>query len=172
MPANSVRYHFRQPFRVSAKAAYAWCTDFQPSDARLFQQKWRREVLRLSEDALVLTETTWPRGRVRVIQRLVRLSPQDLAWTNTHISGPFQHSQYWYRIVPDSPRSSHLEFTGMRLVRTARPLGPAGRARLAEEERREDSRLWRYRLAPALERELARGVRGRRTPGKGRRPIH
>jgi len=153
MPVASVRFRFRQPFRVPAKAAYEWCTAFEPSDARFFDQKWRREVRRVTEDAIVLTETTWPAGRARVIQRLVRLSPQDLAWTNTHMAGPFRNSQYWYRIVPDGAVRSHLEFTGMRLVRTRNSLSAAEKRRLAEQERQSDSALW-GRIAPVLEREL------------------
>lgn len=155
MPVSSLRYEFRQPFRVSARAAYEWCTDFRPGDASLFEQKWSRAVRRLTEDAIILTETTWPEGKRRVIHRLVRLNPRELAWTNTHISGPFRNSQYWYRIVPDGPRRSHLEFIGMRLVRTRAGLAPAARARLAEEERKGDSRLWRVRIAPVLERDLS-----------------
>ena len=155
MPVNSVRFRFRQAFRVPARAAYEWCTDFRPSDGQLFEQKWRREVHHLSEDALILTETTWPGGRKRIIQRLVRLSSQDLAWTNTHISGPFRYSQYWYRIVPETSRRCHLEFTGMRLVRTPRALSTPEKAKLIEQERRDDSGLWRRRIAPALERDLS-----------------
>ena len=160
MPVSSLRFEFRQPFHVPARAAFDWCTDFRPSDAKLFDQKWRRAVRWISPDALVLTETTYPGGKVRVIQRLVRLNARGLAWTNTHISGPFQHSQYWYRIVPDGPRRSHLVFTGMRLVRTPRALTAAEKVRLTEEERRADSSLWRRRIAPALERDLARGRPG------------
>lgn len=156
MPVNSVRFRFRQEFRVPAKRAYEWCTDFQPSDARLFEQRWRREVRRVSHDALILTETTWPKGRRRVIQRLIRLSPQDLSWTNTHISGPFRHSQYWYQIVPDGARQSHLVFTGMRLVRTAKPLSRSQEHQLVNQERQGDSSLWRNRIAPVMERELAK----------------
>ncbi|HTS33846.1 MAG TPA: hypothetical protein VMI55_07940 [Thermoplasmata archaeon] len=155
MPVASLRYTFRQPFRAPAKAAYEWCTDFGPSDGGFFEPKWRRVVQRLSDDALILRDTTYPAGKRRVIERLVRLNPTDLAWTNTHISGPFRHSQYWYRIVADGPRRSHLEFLGMRLLRTPKALRSSEVARLAEEERRVDSRLWRQRLAPALERDLA-----------------
>ena len=158
MPVNSVRFRFRQEFRVPAKLAYKWCTDFQPSDARLFEQKWRREVRHLSGDALILTETTWPKGRRRVIRRLVRLSPQDLSWTNTHISGPFRHSQYWYQIVPDGSRRSHLVFTGMRLVRTSKPLRHSQKVQLVNQERQSDSSLWRTRIAPVMERELAKAL--------------
>lgn len=155
MTINSLRFEFRQPFRVPARAAFDWCVDFRPSDGKLFEQRWRRKVRRLSPDALILTETTYPEGKVRVIQRLVRVNEKALAWTNTHISGPFRHSQYWYRVVPDGARRSHLEFTGLRLVRTPRALSAAEKARLTEEERSGDSGLWRRRLAPALERDLA-----------------
>lgn len=163
MPVIPIRYEFRQPFRVPARAAFEWCTDFRPSDAKLFEQKWQREVRRLSPDALILTETTYPKGKVRVIQRLVRVNDQNLAWTNTHISGPFLHSQYWYRVVPDGARRSHLVFTGMRLVRTSRVLSAAEKARLTEQERSGDSRLWRRRIAPALERALA-GSKAKKRP--------
>ncbi len=155
MAFTSLHFRFRQTFRVPARAAYEWCTDYRTSDARLFEQKWRREVRRLTEDALILTETTWPRGRPRVIRRLVRLSPRDLSWTNTHISGPFRHSQYWYCIVPDGPRRCHLVFTGLRLIRTPRPLSASEKTRRAEQERLGDARLWRDRIAPVLQNELA-----------------
>ena len=155
MSVNSVSFRFRQDFRVPAKAAYEWCTDYQSSDSRLFEQKWRREVHHLSDDAIMLTETTWPKGRRRIIRRLVRLNPRDLSWTNTHVSGPFRHSQYWYQIVPDGPRRSHLVFTGMRLVRTSKPLSRSEKAQLVNEERQGDLKLWRDRIAPIMERELA-----------------
>ncbi len=156
MTLNSVRFSFRQPFRVSARAAYEWCTDFRDSDGRLFEQKWERQVRRLSGDALVLVDTTWPNGRRRVIHRLVRLNPEELSWTNTHLTGPFQHSQYWYRISSDGTARSHLDFSGLRLVRSSKPLGASKVAEIAAEERRGDSTLWRDRLAPALERDLGR----------------
>ncbi len=155
MPLNSLRYQFRQPFRVPAQAAYRWCTDFRASDGGLFEVPWRRTVRWLSEDALILTDTTFPNGRARRIQRLVRLNPSKLAWSNTHLNGPFRHSQYWYQIVSDGPRRSHLEFRGMRLVKSSKPLKTAEIARLTEIERQGDSGLWRRRMAPALERELA-----------------
>lgn len=155
MALDSLQYQFRQPFRVPAQAAYRWCTDFRASDGVLFETPWQRSVKWLSRDALVLTDTTFPNGRARRIQRLVRLDPSKLAWTNTHLNGPFRHSQYWYQIVSDGPRRSHLEFTGLRLVKSPRRLKAAEVARLAEIERREDSGLWRRRMAPALERELA-----------------
>ncbi|MGB6500526.1 MAG: hypothetical protein WBG19_03885 [Thermoplasmata archaeon] len=139
---------------MTAREAYAWCTDFDAHDGALFPERWERTVRRLAVDALVLTDVTYPRGRRRTIHRLVRLNPSEMAWTNTHLDGPFRHSQYWYRIVPDGPRRSHLEFRGLRLVRTDGTGSATEVARLTDRELKEDSILWRLRLAPALERAL------------------
>jgi hypothetical protein len=154
MPTYSLQYHFRQPLSAPAKAAYAWCTDFEPEDGKLFPVKWTRSVRWLSKDALILTDTTFPDGRTRRIHRLVRLNPSERAWTNTHLDGPYRHSQYWYRIVPDGRRSCHLEFQGFRLIVSPRLLPASEVARLTANERREDAGLWRRRMAPALKRDL------------------
>jgi hypothetical protein len=154
MPLFSLHYRFSQSLRAPMREAYAWCTDFEPTDGKLFPVKWRRSVRRLSEDALVLTDTTYPAGRPRRIHRLVWLNPSEMAWTNTHLDGPFRHSQYWYRIVPDSPRTCHLEFRGFRLITTPRSLSTLQIARLTDLERRSDADLWRLRIAPALQRDL------------------
>jgi hypothetical protein len=154
MPVISLRYRFRQALRAPAPEAYAWCTDFDPEDGALFSERTRRSVSRWNEDALVMTDTTYPEGRPRRIRRLVRLFPEERAWTNTHLDGPFRGSQYWYRVVADGPRRSHLEFTGLRLVTSPRTLSPTEVARRAEECRRSDSTEWRQRLAPALAEEL------------------
>jgi hypothetical protein len=167
MPVYSLQYSFRQRLDAPAKVAYTWCTDFEPDDGKLFPMKWERSVRRLSEDALVLTDTTYPAGRVRRIHRLVRLNPSELAWTNTHLDGPFRHSQYWYRIEPDSPRTCHLEFRGLRLVTSRRRLSVSEIARMADEERRSDSSLWRSRMAPTLKRDLARRAKPHEASGPG-----
>jgi hypothetical protein len=170
MAIVSLRYRFRQSFRVPARAAFGWCTDFGPSDGRLLSTRTVRSVRRLTDDALVLTDTTRPRGRRLRIQRLVRIDPAHLAWTNTHLDGPYRHSQYWYRIVPDGPDRSHLEFDGLRLETSTRPASAKVRAREAERNRRLDARTWRERLAPALERDLATALGRPRKPGRrGRR---
>jgi hypothetical protein len=157
MPLVSLRFRFRQPFPVPARAAFAWCTDFGPGDGRLFESRTERRVKRLAADTLVLTDTTYPNGRRRRIRRLVRVHPAEMAWTNTHLDGPFRYSPYWYRIVPDGPRRSHLEFEGFRLV-TRHGRTPASEvARLSAAERTADASTWRTLLAPALVRD----VRGR-----------
>ena len=165
MPLYSLQYSFRQPLSAPARASYAWCTDFGPDDGKLFPVKWVRSVRWLAKDALVLTDTTYPAGRPRRIHRLVRLNPSEMAWTNTHLDGPFQHSQYWYRIVSDSSRRCHLEFRGLRLVTSPRPLSASELARLTYLERRSDSDLWRRRIAPALRRDLTPRAKASGDPG-------
>jgi len=155
VPVISLRYHFRQPFRVPARVAYAWCTDFGPDDGPLFSERTRRSVHRVSEDALMMTDTTYRGGRSVRIRRLVRLFPEERAWTNTHVDGPYEGSQYWYRIVADGSRRSDLEFHGLRLEKHARALSASATARRAEQCRRNDVGEWRRRLAPALERDSA-----------------
>ena len=150
----SLQYEFRQPFRVSAERAYRWCTDFRASDAALYGDGRNRSVRWLSDDTLVMTDTTRHRGRALRIARLVRLNPRRLSWTNTHLNGPYRHSQFWYRIVPDGPRRSHLEFVGLKVERHPRRLAAPAVRRRARAEARSDAATWRNRLAPALDREL------------------
>ncbi len=162
MPNVSLRYRFRQPFRAPAKAAYAWCTDFRPSDAEIFGDRRLRSVRVLAADAVVMTDVTYPSGRRTRIQRLVRLFPEELSWTNTHLNGPYRHSQFWYRIVPDGPRRSHLEFSGLKIETHARPLSAREVGRLAAANRRSDAATWSRRLGPALDQDLARTGKSRR----------
>jgi hypothetical protein len=159
MPTYSLKYKFRQRLDAPARAAYAWCTDFEPADGKLFPVRWKRSVSRLTEDALILTDTTYPKEGVRRIHRLVRLNPSETAWTNTHLGGPFRHSQYWYRVVPDGSHRSHLEFRGLRLVTNPQPLSSIEISELTAIERNSDSDLWRRRIAPALKEDLARRSR-------------
>jgi hypothetical protein len=153
VPIESFQYRFRQPLRTSARAAYSWCTDYGPDDGKLFSERTIRSVQRLSHDAFVLTDTTFPVGRPLRIQRLVRLNAARLAWTNTHLTGPFRHSQFWYQLVSDGPQTCHLEFTGLRLQTFPRPLSISDRTRRAAAYRRSDAGEWRRRLAPSLERD-------------------
>ena len=149
----SLRYGFRQKLRVPARAAYAWATDFRNDDGRLFSQTMRRSVRRIAEDAIVMTDLTYPEGRPRRIRRLVRMDPQRMSWTNTHLNGPFRHSQFWYRIVPEGPRACRLEFDGLMLEDVPKAMSSSEIARRARENQVHDSTEWRRCLAPALESE-------------------
>lgn len=151
MPVISLRYRFRQWFNVPARAAFLWCTDFEPEDGKLFSERTKRSIRRIAKDALIMTDTTYPSGRPLRISRLVRLNADQMAWTNTHLDGPYRHSQFWYKIVADGPRRSHLEFEGLRLETTKNPLSEKEIRRRARECQKLDSGEWRRRLAPALD---------------------
>lgn len=167
MPVASLTYGFRIPIRAGARAAFAWCTDFGPDDGALFSQPTRRSVRWIGADAAVMTDTTGPAGHPVRIRRLVRILRRELAWTNTHLDGPYRGSQYWYRLLPDGPDRCQLEFRGLRLVTVPRELSSAEVRRRAERCRRADSGEWRRRLAPALEQAVA----SRRTVARGGRPV-
>jgi hypothetical protein len=160
----SLRFHFRQKLRAPADAAFAWCTDFGSEDGTLFPERHERTARWFGPDTAILMDTTYPRGRPLRIQRLVRINPEQRAWTNTHLDGPYRHSQYWYRILPRGPRASLLEFTGHRLVWPTRRPSAAAIRRLTDAERRSDSGVWRTHIAPALARKFApRRTKARRT---------
>jgi len=161
MPTVSLSYRFRQSFHVPADVAFRWCTDYQPADGKLFSERHRRAVRWLNEDTAILTDTTYPAGRPQPIRRLIRIRRSERAWTNTHLDGPFRHSQFWYCVVADGARRSHLEFVGLHLESSARRLSKAEVARRAEELRKSDSDEWRRYLAPALEREVSGPSRGK-----------
>jgi hypothetical protein len=154
MPIISLRFSFRQRFSVPARAAFAWCTDYSPGDVAYFPGTVRRQVNRIAEDAIVMTDTSVRKGKTLEISRLVRIDPEIMTWTSTHLNGPYQHSQYWYHIIPDSAETSHLDFEGLRLERVPRALSAAEIRVRTETHRRADLTEWRTLLAPALEEDL------------------
>ena len=154
MPIVALRYEFRQPFRVSAEDAFAWCTDFRSSDGALFGDGRKRTVRRRAEDTVLMTDIPRRGTGAPRITRLVRVFPEQRSWTSTHLDGPFRYSQFWYRIERDGVRRSHLEFRGLKLEHRDRRLAPPVIARLAKAEGRSDAGTWRTQLAPALEADL------------------
>ncbi len=170
MPVYSIRYHFRQVLHAPARAAFAWCTDFVSEDEAFYPKGVRRTIRWLSPDTVILTDVRRPPSRRTRVSRLVRIDPGSMSWTNTHITGPYRHSQFWYRIVADSRERSHLEFEGFRLERHPGPLSAREIARRAEVERCADAALWRAKIAPALRRDRKRVLaQGRPAYGRQRR---
>jgi hypothetical protein len=140
MKSFSVHYRFSQRFDFPARAAYKWCTDYDPGDIQLGGQRGKRSIQWLIEDALILTDTYFTGKRKVVKKRLVRLYPERLLWTNTRISAEGRYSQFLYRIVPE-PGGSRLVFTGNQII--AGKASASRRAALAKKLAKEDSALWR-----------------------------
>lgn len=148
----SIRYSFSQRFVVPAREAFKWSTDYQPGDFTLMRVKGRRRIRRINEDTVLLTETTRS-GRKRIVKtKLVRTNEADLSWVNTHVAGPFRHSQFIYRIIPEG-RASRLQFRGLLLCYSARPVRPSKLRQVGLSEKRHDSQVWQN-LAKAMAKEL------------------
>ncbi len=151
MESYSVRSGFSQPFNVPAQTAYEWCTDFRPDDLARMGEEGSRKIERINDDTLILTDVI--KGEKERKQRLVRLNPDRMAWTNTHLNGSHKHSQFWYRIDSDGPQSSHLEFTGLQVNYGHAPQ-LARIAEMAEELAIKDSGDWLL-LAKEMHRDLS-----------------
>jgi hypothetical protein len=164
MESYSVRYRFAQPFDFSAETAYEWCTDYQPDDLARMGKKGTRKVDKINEDTLILTDTIVDPGKRVRASRLVRLNPDRLSWTSTHLTGTHKFSQFLCQIIPEGERGSRLEFIGLHINYGRRP-NPARIASMASELADADSSEWLL-LAKAMKEELgprrSRGTSGNR----------
>ncbi|MHB8565556.1 MAG: hypothetical protein ACYC7D_04280 [Nitrososphaerales archaeon] len=144
----TIRYEFSQHFAVPALKAYKWATDYDPGDLALMRWNGKREVTWIDKRTVVLTETTRRNGRRIRKKKLVRLNPERLSWTNTHLTGLTKYSQFLYDIVPEGKNASRLNFTGLQLeYGNKSPKGMVSRLR------KEDSGTWKL-LAKAMEKDL------------------
>ena len=158
----SVRYRFSQPFDFPAAAAYRWCTDYQPDDLARMGEKGTRKIERINEDTLILTDTVTGEEKEGPVtkERLVRLNPERLAWTNTHLAGPNKHSQFWYQLVDQEKggrgkKRSRLEFTGLQVYHGGARPSPAKLAEMADQLVAEDSGAWKL-LAEEMRKDLGK----------------
>jgi hypothetical protein len=152
----SVRCRFRQRFVVSAREAFEWCTAFDPADHALMgEESAKRQVNRLADGAVLLTDTfCTPKGLVEK-QKLVQLFPDWMFWTSTHLTGPNRHSQFLYQISPEGDGASQLDFTALHLEYGKEDLGEAAVKLFAEKLCREDSEAWAL-LAKAVAKDFGK----------------
>jgi hypothetical protein len=158
MIGNSIRYSFVQRFRVPAVDAYRWSTSYDPDDLSLMGEHGIRSVKRITDDALLLSDA-YVQGRTKVKKtKLVRLSPDRLSWTSTHITGPNRYSQFQYRISPEGRGASHLEFTGLHIEYTEGKMPQEQLEWLTRRTLEEDSAAWKL-LAKEMEKDLLQNDR-------------
>jgi len=148
-----VRYSFTQKFSVPVEEAFRWSIDYDPDDFSLIGFEGRRKVKKLSEDAFILEDARKTDDGWVEKTRLVRINPERRSFTNTHISGPTLHSQFWYEFFPEGKGGSRLEFTGLLLYPSEKRLSSEQVAKMAAEERKGDSKNWKN-LAKAMEAYL------------------
>ena len=165
MPRFTVHYSFSQKFPFPAGEVYAWSTDYRPEDIDLSGREGKREIERIDDSTLILTDTVKQAGVSRTKVRLIRLFPDILTWTNTRLSEEGRHSQFIYKIVPDGPGSSRLDFSGAQLDESPKAPSSSQLSALARRYSEADERIW-VNLAAALEKDLgprrSRGTSGSR----------
>ena len=153
--AYSIEYAFNQPLAAPAHVAFKWCTDYQPYDFAIMKEKGKREIQKMTDSTIVLTETTRTKNRIVKKTKLVRLNKSSLSWTNTHIAGPNRHSQFLYRIVAEGRKRSRLYFEGLLIQYSRKPLSRQQLRKIAKDERLGDATVWRH-LAAALRKDTAK----------------
>ena len=150
----SLQYSFNQTLDAPAEVAFDWCTDYQPSDIAMMKEEGERNIQKITDDTILLTETTKKNNRLVRKTKLVRLNRPFLSWTNTHIAGPNRHSQFLYKIVPEGKTRCRLYFQGLLIQYSRKPLTPRQLHNIARNERQGDATAWRH-LAASLRKETA-----------------
>jgi hypothetical protein len=148
-----VRYRFSQKFSVPVDEAFAWSIDYDPDDHALMGEEGRRKINRLAEDTFILEDARKTVEGWVEKTRLIRINPERRSFSNTHISGPTLHSQFWYEFFPEGKNRSRLDFTGLLLLPSERKLSAKEVFSIAARERKGDSLAWR-KLARAMEADL------------------
>ena len=158
MPPASISFRFSQRFKSPAREVYDWATDYDPQDIVRMGHSGKRKIARVCNETLILTDTYHYEDGTKVSKKkLIRLDPAGLRWTNTHLTGPNQHSQFLYELIPEGETACRLDFTGMQILE----LEDASKREVAERARqlkREDATSWKnLARAFASERKQASG---------------
>ena len=150
----SVHFRFSQRFDFPAEEAFRWCTDYASGDLVLMGDEGHRKVERVNEDTFILTDDfETKQGRVTK-EKMVRIYPERLSWTNTRISFDGKFSQFLYQMVAEGKGGSRLDFTGSQIFPGKSP-GKARLTAMARQLVKEDSESWRN-LARAMAEDLSR----------------
>jgi hypothetical protein len=148
-----VRYSFSQKFSVPVEEAFRWSIDYDPDDFSLMGQEGTRKINKLTEDTFILEDARRTPEGILAKTRLIRIDPDRRSFSNTHITGPTLHSQFWYEFFPEGKKASRLDFTGLLLYPSDRKLTKKEVARIAAKEVKTDSLIWKH-LAKAMKADL------------------
>jgi hypothetical protein len=116
-------------------------------------EEGERRIRKVTEDTVILTETSIQNGkRIKKI-KLVKLHPENMSWYNIQISGPNKNSAFLYQIVPEGKTRSKLAYTGLLVVYSKVPFTRERIKQIANNEKRGDSNAWKL-LARAMEKDI------------------
>jgi hypothetical protein len=151
----SIRYRFSQRFSVSAREVYDWCTNYGPEDHALMgDEAAERQITRVAEDVVVLTDVFHVGTGAVEKQKVVQLYPDRLRWVSTHLTGPHKYSQFIYEISAEGDEASRLDFTALHLE-YGEKLDSEDIKLLADKLKEEDANAWKL-LAKAMAKELGK----------------
>jgi len=152
----SLHYHFNQIFAVPPLQAYTWCTNYEPNDLKLMHQNGKREITHLTENTIILTDTFYNEKETIKKKKLIQLYPDQLSWTNTHLSGPNKYSQFLYEIKPKQDGLSKLNYIGLQMeYKKSIKLDKKEIEARAIGQMNQDAAVWKI-IAKEMEKELAR----------------
>ncbi|MCS4538171.1 MAG: hypothetical protein HYY67_04875 [Thaumarchaeota archaeon] len=137
---------------MPSKDAFEWCTDYRENDFSIMGMKGKRQIRKVSNDVIILTDIIYNNGKSITKKKLVRLDARKLFWSNTHLAGPNKHSQFLYQIIPIGKKSK-LEFTGPQVNYSKTEVSQKEIKLIQKEAEEEDSAIWK-RLAKKIEGDL------------------
>lgn len=153
MVAVSIKQEFSQHFRVPAREAFEWCTDYDAKDHNLMGNKGHRRVTKVSHDTVILEDTLYPHGKAETKKKIVKIDKEKMSYFNFHITGATKNSLYFYRIVPEGKGKSRLEYTGYELAYPKKAPSKKQLAATADADTAARTKEWGL-LAKAMERDL------------------
>lgn len=119
-------------------------------------QKGKREIIHLTENTIILTDTFYNEKETIKKNKLIQLYPDRLAWTNTHLSGPNKYSQFLYEIKPENKGSSKLNYIGLQMeYKKSIKLGKKEIEAREIEQMNQDAAVWKI-IAKEMEKELGK----------------
>ena len=144
--ALEISYQFSQRFGVSAQKAFNWCTSFHPKDHVLMgDENAERKIMQITEGTLILKDTFNLPAQTVKKQKLVKIYPNELSWTSTHLTGPNKYSQFLYKITSLGKDISILNFTATHIEYDEN----VDAVLLADRLCKEDEAAWKF-LAKAM----------------------
>jgi hypothetical protein len=153
-------YRYRIAFSAPLPFVFRWCTDYQPSDARLGHESYERKILERSRRRVVYEDVEETPGGWSWRRHVVTLSPPD-RWRSESV-GNYRDFRLEYELRELPNGKTELRFRGRRC-----PALLASRNPTSREFGKTMDVTWKF-FRRALERDYQRSVRGGRKPRRAR----
>jgi hypothetical protein len=160
---RTTTYRYRIAFNAPLPFVFRWCTDYQPSDARLEHESFRRKILERSRRKVVYEDIEEIAGGWSWRRHVVTLGPPN-RWHSESI-GNYRDIELDYVLRELPGGRTEMKFLGRR-----RPVLLGGANPTAQEFGKSMEASW-HLFRKHLERDYRRSLRGPRKPrGSRARP--